>query len=141
MKKLSLLFMVCCTMALLVFAAAASAQPQSICVPWQPSDQTITHYTYSGAEITIKGIARGGATQYTWDFGDGSPAVSAPISDPYNLSVKHTYTGVVGHLFIATLTVSDGTDTHQDTYPVMIYESSDLSDPDHLDVRINMAID
>ena len=141
MKKLSLLFMVCCTMALLVFAAAASAQPQAICVPWQPSDQTIAHYTYSGAEITMKGIARGGATQYTWNFGDGSLPVSGPISDPYNLGVKHTYTGGLGRLFIATLTVSDGTDTHQDTYPVMIYESSDLSDSDHLDVRINMAID
>jgi len=133
--------MVCCTMALLVFAAAASAQPQAICVPWQPSDQTIAHYTYSGAEITMKGIARGGATQYTWDFGDGSPPVTGSISDPYNLGVKHTYTGSVGQIFIATLTVFDGSDTHHDTYPVMIYESSDLSNPDHLDVRINMAID
>ena len=90
----------------------------------------------------MKGIARDGATTYTWDFGDGSSSTaSASITDPYNLGVKHQYVGDAGDLFIATLTVSDGTDTHQDTYPVMIYESSDLSNPDHLDVRINMAID
>lgn len=98
MKKLSLLFMVCCTMALLVFTAAASAQPQAICVPWQPSDHTIAHYTYSGAEITLKGIVRGGAITYTWDFGDGSVPVPVSISDPYNLGVKHTYTGIPGQL-------------------------------------------
>ena len=141
MKKLSLLFMVCCTMVLLAFATAASAQPQAICVPWQPSSPSIAHYTYSGAEITLKGIARGSSTTYTWDFGDGSLFFSDSITDPHNLGVKHTYVGISGQKFTARLTVSDGTDTHQDTYPVKIYESSDLSDPDHLDVRINMAID
>ena len=141
MKRLFYLSVIFCAMVFLAFATVASAQPQAICVPWQPSSPTIAHYTYSGAEITLKGIARDGATNYTWDFGDGSPTVSGAISDPYNLGVKHTYVGSAGDLFIATLTVSDGTDTHQDTYPVMIYESSDLSNPDHLDVRINMAID
>ena len=130
-----------CTVALLTFTTAASAQPQAICVPWQPSNPAIAHYTYSGAEITLKGIARDGATQYTWDFGDGSPTVSGAITDPYNLGVKHTYVGSAGDQFVATLTVSDGTDTDLDWYLVMIYESSDLSNPDHLDVRINMAID
>ena len=141
MKKLFCLPIVVCAIVLLAFASVVSAQPQAICVPWQPSNPTIAHYTYSGAEITLKGIARDGATQYTWDFGDGSPTVSGAISDLYNLGVKHTYTGSAGDLFVATLTVSDGTSTDQDQYPVMIYESSDLSNPDHLDVRINMAID
>ena len=141
MKRLFYLSVIFCAMVFLAFVTVASAQPQAICVPWQPSSPTIAHYTYSGAEITLKGIARDGATNYTWDFGDGSPTASGVISDPYNLGVKHTYTGSAGDLFVATLTVSDGTDTHQDTYPVMIYESSDLSNPDHLDVRINMAID
>jgi large repetitive protein len=142
MKKLFCLPIVVCAIVLLAFVSVVSAQPQAICVPWQPSSPSIAHYTYSGAEITLKGIARDGATTYTWDFGDGStPMVSTPIVDPYNLGIKHTYTGTAGQLFIATLTVSDGTDTHQDTYPVRIYESSDLSNPDHLDARINMAID
>jgi len=142
MKKLNLLFMVCCTMALLVFAAAASAQPQAICVPWQPSNQTIAHYTYSGAEITVKGIVRDGATQYRWDFGDDNSTAWTSITDSYNLGVKHVYNGGVGQLFIATLYVRDGSGNQaQDEYRVEIHESSDLSDPDHLDVRINMSID
>jgi len=141
MKKLFCLPIVVCAIVLLAFATVASAQPRAICVPWQPSSPSIAHYTYSGAEITLKGIARDGATDYSWDFGDGSPLFSGSITDPYNLGVKHTYVGISGQKFIATLTVSVGTDTHQDTYPVMIYESSDLSIPAHLDVRINMAID
>lgn len=141
MRKLIYLSVAFCVMAFLAFADAASAQPQAVCVPWQPSSPAIAHYTYSGAEITLKGIARGGATQYEWDFGDGSSTVTGSITDSYNLGVKHTYVGSVGQLFIATLTVTDGVNTHQDQYPVRIYESSDLSNPDHLDVRINMAID
>jgi PKD repeat protein len=121
----------------------AAAAPKAICVPWQPSSPTIAHFTYSGAEITLKGIARdlSGPGTYEWDFGDGSLPAGGVITDPYNLGVKHTYTGSAGDLFIATLTVTEGEHTHQDTYPVMIYESSDLGNPDHLDVRINMAID
>lgn len=130
---------------LLSLSSMASAQPQAICVPWQPSSPSIAHYTYSGAEITLKGIARGltGSDTYEWDFGDGSSPATGTISDPYNLGVKHTYMGSAGDLFIATLTVTDSSssETSSDHYPVMIYESSDLSNPDHLDVRINMAID
>ena len=98
MKRLFYLSVVFCAMVLLAFATAASAQPQAICVPWQPSSPSIAHYTYSGAEITLKGIARGGATTYTWDFGDGSPMDICPITDPYNLGVKHTYGGGVVYL-------------------------------------------
>lgn len=133
-----------CSVVLLSFAMITTPQAkavEAICVPWKPSNPSIAHFTYSGAEITLKGIARGGATNYSWDFGDGSPVVSGAIANPYNLGVKHTYTGAVGKLFIATLTVSNGPDTDQDQYLVKIYESSDLSKPDELDVRINMAID
>jgi hypothetical protein len=133
-----------CLAVLLFFAIIAAPKAEAveaICVPWKPSNPSIAHFTYSGAEITLKGIARGGATDYSWDFGDGSPVVSAAISDSYNLGIKHTYSGAVGKLFIATLTVSNGPDTDQDQYLVKIYESSDLSKPDELDVRINMAID
>ena len=110
---------------------------------WKPSDPNIEHYTYSGAQTTLKGIARGGATEYYWDYGDGSPAMSwTSISNPYNLGVLHTYTGLPGQLFIATLFVRDGSGNEaQDQYSIKIYESSDLRNPDHLDVRINMAID
>ncbi|RZB38211.1 MAG: hypothetical protein SRB2_00557 [Desulfobacteraceae bacterium Eth-SRB2] len=143
MKKLFYLSVVFCAMVLLAFASVVSAQPQAICVPWQPSSPSIAHYTYRDAETTLKGIDRGGATEYYWDFGDGSPAMLwTLITDSYNLGVKHTYTGLAGRLFIATLHVKDGSGNEaQDQYPVRIYESSDLSVPNHLDVRINMAID
>lgn len=115
---------------------------QAICVPWQPSNPSIPHYTYDGAVITLKGIARNNPTEYRWDFGDGSSTAWTSITDPYNLGVKHAYNGVTGQLFIATLYVKNGGDSQaQDEYPVKIHESTDLSIPEHLDVRINMSID
>ena len=101
----------------------------------------LAHFTYDGAEITLKGIARGGATEYRWDFGDGGSTSWTAITDPYNLGIKHVYNGIVGQLFVATLYVRDGLEETQDEYPIKIHESSDLSDPNQLDVRINMAID
>jgi hypothetical protein len=124
---------------------SADPGPEAICVDWQPSNPSIPHYTYSGKQITLKGIARDAATtHYSWDFGDGSPAMAwTPIGNPYNLGVPHTYVGSVGDLFVATLRVStDGaTVAAQDTYLVRIYESTDLGIASHLDVRINIAID
>ena len=128
---------------LLCFASIAAAAPKAICVPWQPSNPSIPHYTYNGAEITLKGIARNltGTATYEWDLGDGSPMVSGALVNPYNLGVKHIYLGDVGDLFIATLTVYDEAGSSSDIYQVRIYESSDLSIQTHLDVRINMSID
>ena len=142
MKGYSLKF-VCVSLIVLFLTPHSQAQPKALCVPWKPADATIPHSTYSGANITLKGIARGGATQYYWDYGDGSPAMSwTAISNSYNLGVKHTYTGAVGQLFIATLHIRDGGgNTDQDTYPIIIRQSSDLGNPAHLDVRIDMAID
>jgi len=121
---------------------AQSAGPEAICVPWQPSNPAMPHFTYSGAETTLKGIARGDATEYCWDFGDGDAMPWMPITDPYNLGVKHTYHGAIGQLFVATLYVKDASDNvDEDEYLVKIHESSDLCSPAHLDVRINMAVD
>jgi hypothetical protein len=126
------------------FSTGVKASPgvEAICVPWQSSDPSIPHYTYTGAQTTLKGIARGDAAEFMWNFGDGSATSWAAISSPYNLAVKHTYTGVVGMLFLATLSVRDGSgNVDQDTYPVKIFESSDLCDPSQEDVRISMAVD
>lgn len=141
MKKLLLLVTVCCVVGVLGLASVASATVKAICVPWQPSNLSAPHYTYSGAEITLKGIARGGATEYRWDFGDSFSTSWTAISNPYNLGVKHTYSGVVGQLYLATLYVRDASGEDQDTYRVRIYNSSDVSNPVELDVRINMSID
>ena len=118
-----------------------ACEPQAICVPWQPSNPSIPHSTYSGAQVTLKGIARNGGTEYRWDFGDGVSTGWTAITNPYNLGVKHTYTGAVGQLRIATLYVRAGSSEAQDTYPIIIRESANLGIPAHLDVRIDMAID
>ncbi|MHC4180358.1 MAG: hypothetical protein ACYSWU_22880, partial [Planctomycetota bacterium] len=110
---------------------------------WDSANPNVYHYSYSGASIRLKGIARGGATEYRWDYGDGNPGTSwAAIGNSYALEATHAYTGGVGQVFVATLHVRDGGGTvDTDTYKVKLWESSDLSNPDHLDVRINMAID
>jgi len=119
-----------------------ACEPQAICVPWHPSNPSIPHYTYNGAEVTLKGIARNGGTEFRWDFGDGAGIDWTSISNPYNLGVKHVYNGIVGQVYIATLYIQDGSGNQsQDEYLVKICESSDLSIPEQLDVRINMAVD
>lgn len=117
---------------------------QAVCVPAQPSDPTVPHQAYSGAEITLKGIARGAAASYRWRFGDGNADTDwMPIIDSYNLGIKHTYkSDVAGKLFQATLEVKGANgEVVNDTYLVKVFASSDLTNPQHLDVRVNMAID
>ena len=129
----------------LVVSGLALGTPKAVCVPWNPAVNADkdSHYTYSGASTRVKGISRGDATQYRWDFGDGTPLGAwQAITNAYNLGATHTYTGSVGQSFIATLYVRNAMgEEASDTYRLRIYESSDLSKPQELDVRINMAID
>lgn len=118
-----------------------ACEARAICVPWNPANPSTPHSTYSGAQTTLKGIARN-ATEFRWDFGDGNGTAWTAISDTYNLGVSHTYTGALRQLFIATLYVRDANgQVSQDEYLIEIQESTDLSIRAHLDVRINMAID
>ncbi|HUU84857.1 MAG TPA: hypothetical protein VM243_15255, partial [Phycisphaerae bacterium] len=114
----------------------------AVCVPALSTDPGAFHVTYSGTQITLKGIARAGATEYRWDFDDGDSTTWTTITDAYNLGAAHTYTGALGQEFQATLYVrSVGGQEAQDTYPVKVYESSDPGNPAHLDVRAVMAVD
>lgn len=133
----------CGCVALLATALNASAAPRAICVPWVPSAPEIPHYSYSGAEVQLMGIARnlGGNPEYYWDFGDGNTTAWAPIVDRYNLGATHVYNGAVGQDFVATLHVRDATGEDTDVFRVRLHESSDPRIQEHLDVRINMAID
>jgi hypothetical protein len=128
-----------------VLVQAAVAAPKAVCVPWNPAVNASvdSHYTYSGATTRVKGIARGDATQYRWDFGDGSPLMAwTNITNSYNLGASHVYTGAVNQTFVATLYVRNAIgEEASDTYRLRIHASSDLSKPQELDVRINMAID
>lgn len=128
----------------------AASQMQAVTVPEKPGDPAVPHTTYSGASITLKGIARYGGNQYMWDFGDGSaPTAWTAIGNPFDLGIRHTYTGVVGQVFIATLSVrstSNAAVVASATYGVKIEESvsgSNLAglDPNKFDVRARMAVD
>lgn len=129
----------------LIMPGLALGAPKAICVPWNPAaDPSVdSHYTYSGASTRVKGISRGDATLYRWDFGDGTPVTAwTAIANPYNLGVAHTYSGTVGQTFVATLYVQNAIgEVATDTYRLQIYQSSDLGKPQELKVRINMAID
>ena len=141
-----LLFLFCACLFLAVPAYALKA----ITVPWVPSDPNYInegsyHNTYSGAEITLKGVSKDQITpniEFRWNFGDGGGTAWTSTTNFYNLGIKHTYTGIVGKTFIATLYVRDSFgDESQDEYRVKIHQSSDLSIPAHLQIRINMSID
>lgn len=123
----------------------AACAMQAITVPWIPSNPSFPHSTYSGASTRVKGIARYGGDQFNWDFGDGTSSGWQSINgNPWNLGLSHVYTGNVGQLFIATLSVrssSKPTVVATATYPVQIQQSSDLTNPTEEDVRVNMAID
>lgn len=102
----------------------AGCPMQAVTVPAQPADPGAAHLTYSGAVVTLKGIARYGGNEYRWDFGDGSaPTAWLSIATPFNLGVTHVYVGSVGQVFTATLSVRNSSDPSVQasaTYPVRI---------------------
>lgn len=122
-------------------AQAAGGPPSVVCVPASALNPAVPHDTWSGLEITLKGTAHDpdgddSLHTYTWDFGDGSPAESGTVSDPYAIEARHAYIGNIGDLFVATLTVidTDG-ETGSDHFLVEIKDGAKLS------VQVNVAID
>jgi hypothetical protein len=109
-------------------------------VPWvipQPPLCIITpHDTVSGQSTTLKATTDSTATQYYWDYGDGTPAMAwTNVSNTYNLGAAHTYTGAPGTTFVATVYVKNaGGTVNSGKYFVAVRVDS-------LDVRVNIAID
>jgi len=130
--------------------AAVKCSMQALSVPFNPANLSSPHPTFSGATHTLKGMARYGGDQYAWDFGDGSAAMAwTAIANPYNLAVTHVYSGMVGQLFVATLSVRSSLSpgvVATATYPVQIEDSGALPanhqmDPARMDVLVDMALD
>jgi hypothetical protein len=145
-KRIAMIYIVACMSLLLaalpIFAVhAGSGPPDVVCVPASALNPMVPHDTWSGLETTLKCTAHdtdGDHTlaSYSWDFGDGSPVVSGSVSDPYAIESHHTYTGAIGDLFVATLTVTDSDgESGSDTYLVEIKDGSKLG------VQVNVAID
>lgn len=115
-------------------------------VPWVPPQAPtcliVPHDTVSGANIYLKATVDSTATQYYWDYGDGSAAmtwtpVNTASSNAYQLNAQHTYTGSAGTSFTATVYVKDGAtpaNINSAKYYITIRTAS-------LQVQVNMAID
>jgi hypothetical protein len=122
-------------------AYAQGSAPRVICVQATPRNPAVPHDTWSGLEITLKCTAHdvdGDATLvgYEWNFGDGSPVETGSVTNPYVIEARHTYTGNIGDLFIATLKVTDTSgQTNADQYLVQIKDGADLT------VEVNVTID
>ena len=118
-----------------------AAPPKVVCVPWFPPNLSVSHDTWNGKMITLKGTAHDpdgdfDLDTYEWDFGDGSPTVLGVVVDPYVIEASHMYGGSIGDIFVATLTVTDmGGESSSDNYLVTIRDGSILS------VKVNVAID
>lgn len=140
MRKFSVIALVLFALFALT-AQAYAAPPKVVCVPAMALNPVVPHDTWSGLGITLKGTAHdpdgdGTLATYEWDFGDGSPVVTGAVTDPYVIEATHIYTGSVGDLFVATLTVTDiGTETGTDQYLVEIKDGSDIT------AKVNVAID
>lgn len=118
------------------------AAPEAICVP-AAIGVNLPHAIYLNAETTVKGIARGDATHFKWDFGDGNTTDWIEITDPFNLGVRHIYSGFIGQEYMAILYVKNEPtmETSSDNYAIKLYEYSDPGKQSHMDIRIKMAID
>ena len=111
--------------------------PKAICVPWVATDLKFPHETWNGKPITLKGIVKDAdAMRYQWDFGDGTTSAILDVTDPYDLSVTHTYPDMPDNTpFVATLTVWDALgQSGSDTYNVIVKVKT-------IDVEINVGID
>ncbi len=120
-----------------IFTVTVSPDPVAACVPWAFSGGIeVPHDTWSGNPTTLKAVAWSlhEPLSYTWEFGDGTSATGT-VTDKWAIQADHTYTGVEGQPFIATLTVTDADGrTASDTYILRLRARS-------LDIEINAAID
>ncbi|MEO7034227.1 MAG: Ig-like domain-containing protein [Polyangiaceae bacterium] len=99
-------------------------------VPWVSGNPTVPHLVMNGTPTTLKGITGPGATQYRWTFGDGTSTEWLSITDPSNLGVAHTYRGLTGQPFLATLVVAGPSNVSlAATYPIQIADPAAKPDP------------
>ena len=122
----------------LLFADMAHSEPKVICVARRPMQPTYPHDVISGVEALLAGVAHSGGSALTecqWQFGDGTTSQRMPIESPLALEARHTYTGPIGRVFRAILTVwDDAGATASDDYYVRI-------GPDKLRTRAHVACD
>ena len=112
--------------------------PDVICVPWR-GDPTLYHEAINGEAVTLKAVVRdAGSLTHQWLFGDGSTTTVSSVADKYAVETTHTYTGVPGQPFAATLRVWDSAgQMGEDTYLVKL---GDTNDATRADIAIDMGL-
>jgi len=111
-----------------------------VAVPWLGSE-VLPHQVTPGGTIVLQAVATGptgepiALASASWNPGDGSGVVAVPHADSLVIEKTHTYAGVVGQPFTATVTATD-TDgnVYTDTFNVVIAANN-------RETRVNMAID
>ena len=108
-------------------------------VRFEPTNPLSLHPTWSGNTLTLRGTAnvQGANIQFEWDFGDPPAAnVTGNVSNRFVIEATHAYSGSVGDVFTATLTVTDTStgDTGSAPYRVVI-------EPLELNTEVNVAIE
>lgn len=117
---------------------ATAAPPVVKTVPWDPNNPLQPHFTYVGKTVSLKGTCdrQGADLLWTWDFGDGSPAASGTVSNAYVIEASHAYSGALGTVYQARLTVQDTSTSEVASadYLVRMWEKE-------LKTEVNIAID
>jgi len=110
-------------------------------VPEDPTNLTTPHTTYPTATIVLGATCPScvGSTDsfsVDWSFGDGSADATFALTNPYDISTTHVYSGGSGQTWTATVTVTDTTNPANGSanYPV-IMEANTLAS------RVDVAID
>lgn len=104
----------------------------------EPTAHIAAAPTYGTAPLLVDFDAAGSTgfdnntVNYSWDFGDGNTG--------NGVTVSHTYT-TIGN-YVATLTVSDGTNTDTETVDIdLLFSITDIPDPNFEQALIDLNID
>jgi len=131
-----------CVTALAGLASSATplfaAPPVVKTVPWVPASPLIPHDTYPAKSISLKATCdlQGANIRYTWDFGDGSPVATGVVTNRYAVEASHTYTGAVGTVFTARVTVENTATNESTVKPYYVVMQAKT-----LPVEVNVTID
>jgi len=137
--------------ALAVFATPALLQNNLMAqvtvntVPFSASIPSPPHSSWSGNPVTLKGTLTSPnypahAFTYDWNPGDGGAHCTGNVTNQFVIGCAHTYTGLVGTTYTATLTITDTTASPNvsgsATYATELY-----APPPNLPIEVNNAID
>ncbi len=119
-----------------------AAPPVVKTVPANPNNPTQPHVTYDGRQITLKGTcdAAGVGGAYEWDFGDGSAPATGIVGNQYIIEAKHVYSGVVGTVWTAHLTVKNPSTSESATTDYLVKMQTKQLVPTERDIAIDEGL-